>query len=462
MKTSHASSPDDIITARIAPCHTVKNNSNFNLTDQQVRIVNSKDRFIQVIAAAGSGKTQTVMQYVQNVLIGDTEKKNRVLILSFSKKAVRELVLRLDRVYQHRVEISTFHSYCYRRLLFKLNHSSNKYKLITQSQKQEFVKNHIQSKPHEIGGIPFALFADHEKLMRYNPVLASSLSTAFRNYKMQNNFLEFEDLVTGILDELKEATEYSRNLKREFSHIVVDEFQDTDPLQLQFLERLQPERLLVVGDDYQAIYGFRGATVQPFLNFKNHFPSVKVYRLSENFRSVGSIVRAGNKIIKNSSRQMNKKVRSNRTDFRKNHILSTCFIPENISELINQIIHSPLQYMVLVRTNFQRTLWIQNGMPANFVSTIHKSKGLEFQNVIIDLFSGWSSAVQGRLDSGNKDEEIRLHYVAASRAKDQLLVLFNYHPEKRTIESEYYRKLYKSFCTEIEWHAFIEYIKNQI
>ena len=413
------------------------------LTEQQLGIVKSTHPIIQVIAAAGSGKTRTIIEYIRHNLECRAASRFKVLLLSFSRKAVFELSSRLGNRYKQNVEISTFHSYCYRRLIQNKSGREPCFKLITSSQKMEFIRDFVRKHPHETGGIPFAFFEKEQSLRRYNPELADTLKAAYQLFKKDNGLLDFEDLVLYVLEELSQNSALSRLWREEFDMVVVDEFQDTDPLQLEFLQSLNPARLLVVGDDYQAIYGFRGATVQPFLQFKKFFPAANVIRLTQNFRSVKQLVRFGNKVIKRSSHQLKKRVRGVRENFDKYHAFSYALSKELRPAMAALINLAKSESMLLVRTNFVRMQWIRSGLDPDKVMTIHKSKGLEFQNVLLDVCEGWSSAMNSIADAEKMDEEIRLHYVGVSRARDKVVVFHSIDEKKRSLENRYFQNLYK-------------------
>ncbi len=272
------------------------------------------------------------------------------------------------------------------------------------------------------------------------------------NYKKAEALLEFEDLIQIMLHSLRRKKKATMKLQQQYNLIIVDEFQDTDPRQLEFLHLMQARRKIVVGDDWQAIYAFRGASLQPFFDFRRLFQA-KVLRLCDNYRSLENIVKLGNCIIKASHKQIRKKVHAVRGAGPGLPVLSYNVQQYGAQSLVH-LLHrqTNTDYCMLVRTNWRRIFWLEIGLPEDRIMTIHKSKGLEFPVVFLDICKGWTMS---RSFSKNKgfwpftqdplwDEEIRILYVGASRAMNLLAIL---HLEAALTEQEnssrerfYYKK----------------------
>jgi DNA helicase-2/ATP-dependent DNA helicase PcrA len=212
----------------------------------------------------------------------------------------------------------------------------------------------------------------------------------------------------------------------------VDEFQDTDEEQLRFLKFLEPEYLTVVGDDWQAIYGFRGATPRPFLDFAKHFHPVRRHFLATNYRSLPDIVEISQKPILQNNDYIPKIVKAERkgksklelwtgSDSRNDMMIITERILENIKIQPDS--------KILCRTNFRKKEFSLCGIPDNNLLTIHSSKGLEFDAVYVDLLSGWNQNPKS-LPIDSIQEERRVLYVALSRAKNDLILLGNRELQK--------------------------------
>ncbi|MEQ9367241.1 MAG: ATP-dependent helicase, partial [Leptospirales bacterium] len=347
----------------------------------QLRVILSETKIKQVVAAAGSGKTRTVVGLIEHSLRSDPQRifvdDRRILLLSFSRRAVGELRARIPGDLLARVEVSTFHSFCFR-WLSRLQAGAGDAKdgraplrLITDAERDDFLRACLAAGDFDTGGIPFAmLFKDPDRFRNLFPVAADRVFRRYRAYRRATGLLEYDDLVRRMLEGLRGDSAGFPALRARFPLIVVDEFQDTDPDQLEFLQLMRPARLTVVGDDWQAIYAFRGASVGPFLDFPRSFRGVGVFRLAENYRSLKPIVRLGNRLIRASRRQLRKRVRAPRgkgpglpvlgyalESGREQRLAVDCG-----GELLKDI-------RILVRTNFRRLRWIQAGFDPDRVLT---------------------------------------------------------------------------------------------
>ncbi|MCR9141782.1 MAG: DEAD/DEAH box helicase [bacterium] len=417
----------------------------------QLRVILSDAPVKQVVAAAGSGKTRTVIGLVEYTIRADAQKSftddRRALMLSFSRRAVGELRSRLPAEIAKRVEVSTFHSFCYR-VLARLRAASGEgppLQLITDEEREEFLRGYLLARDFDTGGIPFAmLFRDPDRFHRLFPEAAHRVFRRYRAYKRATGRLEYDDLVQQMLAGLRADAAGFAELRDHYPLIIVDEFQDTDPDQLEFLQLMRPRRLTVVGDDWQAIYAFRGATVEPFLNFKRSFARAKVFRLAENYRSLSPIVRLGNKLIRASRRQLRKRVRAVRGRGPGLPVLACALDSGSEGSLVADCPGvSGQELTILVRTNFRRSRWLQAGFAPEQVLTVHKAKGLEFPVVFVDLIGGWSSGGTGVTggSSGFDDEEVRVLYVAASRAENLLVFLRDPGAKEGSREHLYWNRL---------------------
>lgn len=408
----------------------------------QSRIITDEHNRKQVVAAAGSGKTRTVIGLTKYRFESGREKPGRFLILSFSRKACAEIRNRLPIELHSAVEVRTFHSFCYHRL--REMHpvmSKSSFTILEEEDRNRFLIKILADHPDVIGGIPFSLLLkSRETFYHYFPELAMKTYRSLHQYKRDNDLVEYDDLIQTLLLSLRQEDSWTDLLKERYDMILVDEFQDTDPQQLEFLLRINPKRLMVVGDDFQAIYSFRGATVQPFLDFKKLFRGTKIYQLSENYRSLNPIVKAGNQIIKNSSKQIKKTVKSIRGKGPNFPVISFG-IESNQESMVVPYIKN---VMILTRSNFRRSIWIAAGCSEDQVLTIHKSKGLEFPVVFLDVIGGWSG------ESQLTDEEIRIAYVGLTRAENLFCCLHRISYPQQAMERTVFEWLFEPICKSVD------------
>lgn len=402
-------------------------------SDEQKSIIYSKANVIQVIAAAGSGKTATMVGLLKERERDPKFEPSKTLVVTFTKKATSEFRARCKKnELSTEYQISTFHSFCFGILKkFHPKYKSNKLKVLSEHLKWKKVKEILFPYRFLIGGLPFPILLKNHGyyLKRISELAFLKFYNEFHHFKNSNFYFELEDLLIDFLNLIQTDPIVCDEIKKSFTTIIVDEFQDTDPMQLDILKVLNPKSLVVVGDDWQAIYGFRGATPIPFLNFKFSFPDVVQYHLSTNYRSTEIIIQNSQTPIRKNKSQIQKSVLS----FRKetgSFLLKQIQNPNIDLERIYR--QYPSGTMILVRTNYRKSVWTKSGIPKENVMTIHASKGLEFKSVLVDLSSGW-----GKIKHSDIEEERRILYVALSRAEDHLALLLPQDPKEGQIHSEF-------------------------
>lgn len=407
---------------------TIETDLSARYSTMQLRVITDEHPVKQVIAAAGSGKTRTILGLVAYRLQQRLELPGGILMLTFSRKAAAEMRGRLDKRLRNEVEISTFHSFAYRSLArLHPDLSRSPPHIIEEEEKRTFYAPFFRRYAPEIGGIPFSLLMNNEALFHeLFPRIAAEIEEAFLSYKRERGALEYGDLIAILLNDLQKNESYLSPLRSRFGLIVIDEFQDTDPVQLDFLKAMNAPRIVVVGDDWQAIYGFRGASVAPFFDFHREFPSVRRYYLSQNYRSLGPIVTLGNRMIRASHRQIKKRVVAVRGRKRKGSVSSVPLSPGAERSFLETISFDH-DFRILARSNYRCEVWRESGCPEANVMTIHKAKGLEFHTVYLDLLGGWYgfTPAPSKKRIATNDEEIRIAYVGLSRAMDRLVILYN-------------------------------------
>ncbi len=382
------------------------------LSKDQKRVVTSEAPVLQVVAAAGSGKTRTMIHLVEETIRRGTNPE-RVLMLSFSRKACGEIRARLTPEIRGKVRVSTFHALAFQSILASAR--GRRVRILSEEKKKDFLQARLRHADTQ--GVPFGLLLSNKRMFReLFPGLCMDAYRALADLKRREGFLEFDDLVLQLNRSLRDGA--MESLKRAFDVIIVDEFQDTDPGQLAFLQQMKPLRLIVVGDDYQSIYGFRGADPSIFLRFRRHFPGARILKLAHNYRSLPRVVQTGNQVISFSQEQVRKRV----SPVRKGHLHCGAF-PLRAgaeSELAAMLASAP-EARLLCRSNHRRAAWQRAGVHPSQIQTIHSSKGLEFPIVFLDAADGWTAARGRRVP----DEEVRVAYVGLSRAENLLVVLYD-------------------------------------
>jgi len=279
-----------------------------------------------VVAGAGSGKTRTLTaKFSHLVNLGHDPK--RILAITFTNKAAGEMKSRLIEMtgldFQSFQWVRTYHSACLmilKKHCEKLGYRSpilvfsvyQQQKLI----KELCVKNNIEKK-HANKILSLISRAKNHG----NPGKYFDLKPAFFSVKIEDlfaqyeerlkemNSVDFDNILLKARDLLRDHAEIRDYYKKYFSYILVDEYQDTNNLQEDLTNLLLGEHrnLFCVGDDWQAVYGFRGSNVNHFLGFPDKYKGSKIFRLEENYRSSDEIVQAANDLIDYNPDKMDKK-----------------------------------------------------------------------------------------------------------------------------------------------------------
>ncbi len=299
---------------------------------------------------------------------------------------------------------------------------------------------------------------EHERVRNFFDI-AIPLIKEYKTYCTNRSYLEFEDLIILTIKLLKEHPEARDRYQQKFKYIMVDEFQDVNSLQVKLLDAIvtPSTQLFCVGDDWQAIYGFRGSNVDYIVNFEKHYPECDIHKLDVNYRSTQTIVGASNEVIKHNKNQIPKEVSAFKQNpshieiyrTRKPGADDVDFFIEKLRDLKNKG-YNPEDILVLSRRSKMASPYFEaakrNKLFASF-KTIHASKGLEAKAVfIVGLSEGsggfpdvWLDDVIFRVVKDIKydnllEEERRLFYVAITRAKEELFLITDLGNESQFIE----------------------------
>lgn len=301
------------------------------LSQQQKDAVNHTGCPALVVAGAGSGKTRTLTAKFSH-LVNQGHDPEKILAITFTNKAAGEMKSRLIEMtglsYQRFLWVRTFHSACL--MILKLHCEKLGYispVLVTSVYTQEklvkelCVKNSIEKK---YAGRILSMIS---RAKNYgNPQKYFDLKPGFFNISIQDlfdqyesrlkemNSVDFDNILLKTRDLLKDYSDVRNYYQNYFSYILVDEYQDTNNIQEDLTGLLlgSHNNLFCVGDDWQAVYGFRGSNVNHFLGFKEKYRDSKIFRLEENYRSADEIVQVANDLIDYNPDKMDKKCFSNK------------------------------------------------------------------------------------------------------------------------------------------------------
>lgn len=312
-----------------------------DLNEAQKEAVTTTDGAVLVIAGAGSGKTR-VVEYRVLHLVGAGVDPRSILLLTFTRRAAREMLARAAR-HDARcagVEGGTFHSFAYKMLrthgdvlglsstLSILDGSDAEEAVFRagvelgyftargrRSEGRLFPKKGVLHKILSMSrnkGIPVEdiLDADYPQFMECLSQL-EEVGRVYTRYKREKGYLDYDDLLFYLAELLRDSS-IRRALSARYSHIMVDEYQDTNAVQGEIVHLLGKERgnVMIVGDDAQSIYGFRGASHRNIMEFPDRFSDTRIIKLEENYRSTQKILDVANAVLESMKHRYEKKLLS--------------------------------------------------------------------------------------------------------------------------------------------------------
>lgn len=295
-----------------------------------------------VVAGAGSGKTR-VLTYKIAYLIMYGVLPYHILALTFTNKAAREMKERIgnlvDKDLADRLYMGTFHSVFSRILRAeaqRIGYNSN-FTIYDETDSRSLLKSIIKTlglsdkdykpstvhsiismaKNQLVGADAFAVSNGGQSGLKGAKLKAvSQIYAAYQARCRQANAMDFDDLLVNTFRLFNENADIRNKYAERFQYILVDEYQDTNFVQVAIVKLLtaKHQRICVVGDDYQSIYSFRGASIDNILDYQKKFDNVQVFKLERNYRSTRKIVEAANSLMKHNARQIPKDVYSEESE----------------------------------------------------------------------------------------------------------------------------------------------------
>lgn len=279
---------------------------------------------VLILAGAGTGKTRTVTCRMSALLENGVKAEN-VLAVTFTNKSAAEMAERvMGMVGKKRAKaltVCTFHSLCLRILKRDIESLGYKKKFAVMAGgdqtgmiRQLIVRKggrQINLKPGEVMSEISKAKNAELPLSGIEDELIAEIAVAYQNELRAQNAVDFDDLLLLGERVLREYPEVRGYWQDKFRYVTVDEFQDTNSLQMKLLQQLvgEPYNICVVGDDDQSIYGWRGAQVANILQFERFFPNPKIIRLEENYRSTQAVLEVANSLIRHNLGRREKKLK---------------------------------------------------------------------------------------------------------------------------------------------------------
>ena len=303
------------------------------LNEAQIRAVEADSGPLLILAGAGSGKTKTLTHRIAHLIGEQGVWPSQILAVTFTNKAAREMRERLAALLEQPNTrgfmpwMGTFHGICVRLLRqdghtlgiqanFVIYDEDDRQGLIKQAMKQEGVTD-TKIKPRAVSS---AISAAKNEMIDPEAFAATAnypfqqtvakVYARYETLKSEAGALDFDDLLLETVRLFREHEDVRRKWQRQFVHIMIDEYQDTNAAQYAIVKSLVgPERnICVVGDDWQSIYSWRGADFTNILNFERDFPGALVIKLEQNYRSTGAILQAAHNVITKNVERTDKKL----------------------------------------------------------------------------------------------------------------------------------------------------------
>lgn len=291
-----------------------------------------------ILAGAGTGKTRVLTARIA-WLVAQGVDPSSILAVTFTNKAAKEMRERVagsvNSEQAKLITLSTFHALCVRMLrrhAHLLGYKEN-FSIFDESDQMGLMKKlaariHDKENPLDPNLARNVISKAKNFGIGEPDETGTALGSLFSRYQSELrtlNAMDFDDLLLKARELLRDHHEARQDLRSRYRHILVDEFQDTNRLQLELVSLLASDEkpnICVVGDDDQSIYGWRGAEASNLLEFERHFPDPVVIKLEQNYRSTDVILSVANRLIKNNSRRRGKNLWSDRKEGEAVRILS--------------------------------------------------------------------------------------------------------------------------------------------
>jgi DNA helicase-2/ATP-dependent DNA helicase PcrA len=342
-----------------------------DLNEAQKEAATHIDGALLILAGAGSGKTKTITTRLAYLLSLGIDPAN-TLTLTFTNKAASEMRQRalslINNTDIHPPLLSTFHKFglMFLKLYIHLINRDNNFVIIDSDDQKKILKSISNDLPMSFVSKEISKYKN--SFLNAEEVFALAKDSTYKKlahiydkyqkYLIENNLVDFDDLLLLTYTILNENDDLCREISDKYQYIMVDEYQDTNEIQLLLLKKLcrTHNNICVVGDDDQSIYGFRGANHKNILNFEKDFDA-KVIKLETNYRSTNQILKAANSLISFNKQRYDKKLRSAIGDGKEiellrnyNEMAEAEAIAKRVKNLINRGVN-PKEIAILYRIN---------------------------------------------------------------------------------------------------------------
>ena len=445
------------------------------MNEKQLEAVKSLENTL-VVAGAGSGKTFTIVNKIKYLLDNNIYKENELLIISFTNESVNDLKRKID----YDLDIMTFHKLAITLinnpdmkisneyyLKFIINEYFNSYGKYNKKQ-NKLIKRILQEM--DIDNLKKLIFTFinlyksnyndinyllnlYQKSHFINKIYFKIILEIYHIYNQEiesSNLYDFNDMI-------KIATNNINNniIKTNYKYIIIDEFQDTSLNRFKLIDAIMKQnnaKIFVVGDDYQSIYRFSGCNLDIFLNFNKLVSNLNIINLDYNYRNPKEIIDVANSFIMKNKKQIKKETICLKNI---NKPIKICFYKNKRTAIEKILKYIDTKYLILGRNNTDKDLFNVQDKP---FLTIHKSKGLEEDNIILINLTNNNNSLPSKIKNHkiiNKliktdyypyEEERRLFYVALTRTRNNIYLLV-----PKSNYSIFIKELMKNYKKYIEY-----------
>lgn len=445
------------------------------MNEKQLEAVKSLENTL-VVAGAGSGKTFTIVNKIKYLLDNNIYKENELLIISFTNESVNDLKRKIN----YNLNIMTFHKLAITLinnpnmkisneyyLKFIINEYFNSYGKYNKKQ-NKLIKRILQEM--DIDNLKKLIFTFinlyksnyndinyllklYQKSHFINKIYFKIILEIYHIYNQElesSNLYDFNDMI-------KIATNNINNnqIKTNYKYIIIDEFQDTSLNRFKLINAIIKQnnaKIFVVGDDYQSIYRFSGCNLDIFLNFNKLVNNLNIINLDYNYRNPKEIIDVANSFIMKNKNQIKKETICLKNI---NKPIKICFYKNKRTAIEKILKYIDTKYLILGRNNKDKDLFNVQDKP---FLTIHKSKGLEEDNIILINLTNNNNSLPSKIKNHkliNKiiktdyypyEEERRLFYVALTRTRNNIYLLV-----PKSNYSIFIKELMKNYKNYIEY-----------
>ena len=436
-----------------------------------------------VIAGAGSGKTFTIINKINYLIENNLYKKNEILVISFTNESVTDIK---NKIKYPNIDVKTFHKLGLdliknnnihivpnNYLNYIINEYLNSYgkyhyltnkrikRILKEIDLQNFQKliytfiNIYKSNYPNINYL-FNLYQKHYFITKDYLKILLDIYTIYQNELLSSGLLDFNDMINEATININNNT-----IKTNYKYIIIDEFQDTSQTRFNLINAIIKQnnaKLFAVGDDYQSIYRFNGCNLDIFLNLKSFLPDLKIINLDYNYRNNQTLINIANHFISKNPKQIQKHTICIKDNPKP---IKICFYHDNKTIINKAIPQIDSHITILGRNNIDKENYqIEENDKIRFL-TIHSSKGLEDDNIIIVNLENKSNSIPSRIknhylldliidkDKYPDEEERRLFYVALTRSRNNVYLLVPYHNY-----SPFIKELIKDYKKSIEFYYY--------